>query len=85
MEQLIGSKNKKGVQQGCLLSPCLFKLYVEQITRHARLAEIQAEIKIGRRSINNLWYAEDTALMAESEEEVKSLLMRMKEESEWPA
>ena len=54
MEQLIGSKNKKGVQQGFLLSPCLFKLYVEQITRHARLAEIQAGIKIGRRSINNL-------------------------------
>ena len=74
-------QNKKGVQQGCLLSPCLFNLYIEQVVRNARLAEIQAGIKIGRRN-TNLIFADDTTLMAESKEELKSLLMRVKEESE---
>ena len=73
---------KKGVRQGCLLSPCLFNLYTEHIMRNARLDELQAGIKIGGRNINNLSYADDTTLMAESEEELKSLLMRVKEESE---
>ena len=73
---------EKGVRQGCLLSPCLFKLYAEYIMRNAGLDELQAGIKIGRRNINNLRYADDTTLMAESEEELKSLLMRVKEESE---
>ena len=67
----------KGVQQGCILSPCLFDFYTEYITQNARLDESQAGIKIARRNINNLRYA-DTTLMAESEEELKSLLMRMK-------
>ena len=71
---------EKGVRQGCLLSPCLFKLYAEYIMRNAGLDELQAGIKIGGRNINNLRYADDTTLMAESEEELKSLLM--KEESE---
>ena len=70
----------KRVQQGCILSPCLFNLYAEYIMRNARLDEAQAGIKIGGRNINNLRYADDTTLMAESEEELKSLLM--KEESE---
>ena len=70
----------KGVCQGCLLSPCLFNLYAEYIKRNAGLAEAQARIKIARRNINNLRYADDTTLMAESEEELKSLLMKVKEE-----
>ena len=71
----------KGVHQGCILSPCLFYLYAEYITRNAGLDESQAEIKIARRNINNLRYADNTTLMAESEE-LKSLLMKVKEESE---
>ena len=72
----------KGVRQGCILSPCLLNLYAEYIMRNAGLEEIQAEIKIAGRNINNLRYADDTTLMAESEEELKSLLMKVKEESE---
>ena len=72
----------KGICQGCLLSPCLFNLYAEYIMRNAGLEEAQAGIKIARRNINNLRYAVDTTLMAESEEELKSLLMKVKEESE---
>ena len=72
----------KGVRQGCILSPCLFNLYAEYIMRNAGLEEAQAGIKIARRNINNLRYADDTTLMAESEEELKSLLRRVKEESE---
>ena len=72
----------KGVHQGCLLSPCLFNLYAEYIVRNAGLEEAQATIKIAGRIINNLRYADDTTLMAESEEELKSLLMKVKEESE---
>ena len=72
----------KGVCQGCILSPCLFNLYVEYIMGNARLDEAQAEIKIAGRNINNLRYADDTTLMAESEEELKSLLIKVKEESE---
>ena len=72
----------KGVWQGCLLSPSLFNLYAEHIVRNAGLDELQAGIKIGGRSINNLKYANDTTLMAESEKELKSLLLRVKEESE---
>ena len=72
----------KGVHQGCILSPCLFNLYAEYIMRNAGLKEAQAGIKIARRNINHLRYADDTTLMAESEEELKSLLMKMKEESE---
>ena len=71
----------KGVRQGCILSPCLFNLYAEYIMRNAGLEEAQAGIKIARRNINNLRYADDTTLMAESEEEL-SLLMKVKEESE---
>ena len=71
---------EKGVCQGCILSPCLFNFYAEYIMRNAGLEEAQAGIKIARRSINNLRYADDITLMAESEEELKSLLM--KEESE---
>ena len=71
----------KGVHQGCLLSPCLFNLYAEYIVRNAGLEEAQATIKIAGRIINNLRYADDTTLMAESEE-LKSLLMKVKEESE---
>ena len=71
----------KGVRQGCILSPCLFNLYAEYSMRHAGLEEAQAGIKIARRNINNLRYADDTTLMAESEE-LKSLLMKVKEESE---
>ena len=72
----------KGVCQACILSPCLFSLYAEYIMRNAGLDEIQAGIKIAGRNINNLRYADDTTLMAESEEELKSLLMKVKEESE---
>ena len=72
----------KGVYQGCILSLCLFNLYAEYIIRKAGLEEAQAGIKIARRNINNLRYADDTTLMAESEEELKSLLMKLKEESE---
>ena len=72
----------KGVCQGCVLSPCLFNLYAEYIMRNAGLDEAQAGIKTARRNINNLRYADDTTLMAESEEELKSLLMKVKEESE---
>ena len=71
----------KGVHQGCLLLPCLFNFYAEYIMRNSRLEEAQAGIKIARRNINNLRYADDTTLMAESEEELKSLLMKVKEES----
>ena len=72
----------KGIHQGCILSPCLFNLYAEYIMQHAGLDEAQVGIKIARRNINNLSYADDTTLMAESEEELKSLLMKVKEESE---
>ena len=72
----------KEVCQGCILSPCLFNLYAEYIIWNARLDEAQAGIKIAGRNINNLRYADDTTLMAESEEELKSLLMKVKEESE---
>ena len=72
----------KRVRQGCILSPCLFNLYAEYIMRNARLDEAQTGIKFARRNINNLRYADDTTLMAESEEELKSLLMKVKEESE---
>ena len=72
----------KEVHQGCILSRCLFNLYAEYIMRNAELEEAQAGIKIAGRNINNLRYADDTTLMAESEEELKSLLMKIKEESE---
>ena len=72
----------KGVHQGCILSPCLFDLYAEYIMRNTGLDETQAGIKIARRNINNRRYTGDTTLMAESEEELKSLLMKVKEESE---
>ena len=81
-----GTKNwfqiGKGVCPGCILSPCLFNLYAEYIMRNAGLEEAQARIKIARRNINNLRYADDITLMAESEEELKSLLMKVKEENE---
>ena len=73
---------RKGVRQGCILSPCLCTLNAEYIMRNAGLDEAQAEIKITRRNINNLRYADDSTLMTESEEELKSLLMKVKEESE---
>ena len=72
----------KGVRQGCILSPCLFNLYAEYIMRNSGLEEAQAGIKIAGRNISNLRYADDTTLMAESEEELKSFLMKVKEESE---
>ena len=72
----------KGVRQGCILSPCLFNLYAEYIRRNAGLEEEQAGIKIAVRNINNLRYADDTTLMAENEEELKSFLVKVKEESE---
>ena len=71
----------KGVRQGCILSPCLFNFYAEYIMRNPGLEEAQAGIKIAERSINNLRYADYTTLMAKSEEELKSLLMKVKEES----
>ena len=85
MEQLTGSdlfKIGKGVIQGCILSPCLFNLYAEYIMQNARLGESQAGIKISGRNISNIRYADDTTLMAESEEELKSILLKVKEESE---
>ena len=72
----------KGLCQGCILSPCLFNLYAEYIMRNAGMDEAQAAIKIARRNISNLRYADDIALMAEREEELKSLLMKVKEKSE---
>ena len=72
----------KGVHQGCILSPCLFNFYAKYIMRNAGLEKAQARIKIARRNISNLRYADDTTLMAESEEELKSLLMKVKEDSE---
>ena len=72
----------KGVHQGCILSPCLFNLYAQYITRNVLLDEAQAGIKTAGKNINNLRYADDTTLMAESKEELKSLLMKLKEESE---
>ena len=71
----------KGLRQGCILSPCLFNLYAEYIMQKAGLDESQTRIKIAGRNINNLSYADDTTLMAESEQELKNLLMRVKEES----
>ena len=84
MEQQTGSKSGKEyiVQKGCISSPCWFNLYAEYIMRNAGLGEAQAAIKISGRNFNNLRYAADTTLMAESEEELKSLLMKVKEESE---
>ena len=82
MDQQIWFQIGKGVCQGCILSPCLFNLYAEYIMRNAGLQEAQAGIKITRRNINNLRYADDTTLMAESEEELESLLMKVKEEHE---
>ena len=81
MEQQTGSIGK-GVRQGCILSSCLFNFYAEYIMSNAGLEEAQAGIKIARRNINNLRYADDTTLMAESEEELNSLLMKVEEESE---
>ena len=72
----------KGVCQGCILSPCLFNFYAEYIMRNAGLEEAQAGIKIARRNINNFRYSDNTMLMAKSEEELKSLLMKVKEKSE---
>ena len=72
----------KGVRQGCILSPCFFNFYAEYIMRNAGLEETQAGIKIARRNINHLRYADDITLMAESEEELNGLLMKVKEESE---
>ena len=72
----------KGVRQGCILSPCLFNLYAEYIMRNTGLEEAQSGIKIAGRNINNLRYADNTTLMAESEKELKGLLMKVKEESE---
>ena len=72
----------KGVRQGCILSPCLFNFYAEYIMSNARLDEAQAGTKMAGRNINNLRYADDTTLLAESEEELKSLLMNVKEKSE---
>ena len=72
----------KEVRQGCILSPCLFNFYAEYIMWNARLDEAQARIKIARKNINNLRYADDTSLMAESDKELKSLLMKVREESE---
>ena len=71
-----------GVGQGCILSPCLFKLYAEYIMQNARLDEAQAGIKIAKKNVNNLRYADDTTLITESKEELKSLLMKVKEDSE---
>ena len=81
MEQRIASK-LENVRQGCMLSPWLFNFYADNIMWNARLDEAQARIKIKGRSINNLRYADDTTFMAESEGEIKSLLMKVKEDSE---
>ena len=82
MVQQTGSKLGKGVRQGCILSPCLFNLHAEYLMRNSGLKEAQTGIKIAGRNINNLRYADDTTVMAESEEELKSLLMKVKEKSE---
>ena len=90
-EAMVGTKHgatdwfqiRKGVHQGCILSPCLFNLYAEYVMRNAGLEEAQDRIKIARRNINNLRYADDTTLMAKSEKELR-LLMKVKEESEKP-
>ena len=82
MEQQTGSKQEKQYVKAVHLSPCLFNLYAKYIMRNAGLEEAQAGIKIAWRNINRLRYADDTTLMAESEEELKSLLMKVKEESE---
>ena len=86
LEPLYGTTDwfniEKGVQQGCMMSPCLFNLYTEHIMRNAGLDDLQAGLRIGSRNSNNLRYADDTTLMAESKEELKSLLMRVKEEGE---
>ena len=81
-EQQTGSKSGKGVRKGCVFSLCLFNSYAEYIKWNARLDETQAGIKIAGRNINNLRYARDTTLLEESEEEQKSFLMKVKEESE---
>ena len=78
---LINTPRGKGVHQGCILSPCLFNFYAEHIMRNTELEEAQAGIKIAGRNINNLRYADDTTLMAESKEELKSFLMKVKGES----
>ena len=75
-------KIEKGIRQGCILSPCLFNLYAGYVMQNAKLDKSQAEIKIARRNVNNLRYADDPTLMEESEEKLKSLLMKVKEESE---
>ena len=77
---IYGFQIRKGVRQGCILSPCLFNLYVQHIMRHTRLDEAQIGIKISVRNIHNLRYADDTTLTAESEESLRSLLMKLKEE-----
>ena len=82
IEQQTGFLSGKEYLKGCILSPCLFNLYAEYIMRNAGLDEVQAEIKIASRNINNLRYADDTTLMAENEEKLKSLLMKTKEDSE---
>ena len=82
MEQQTDSKSGKELRQGCILSPCLFNSYAEYIMRSDGLNEAQAGIKIVGRNISNLRYADDTTLMAESEEELKRLLMKVREESE---
>ena len=82
MEQQTGFKSGKGVHQGCILSPCLFNLYVEYIMWNARLDEAQAGIKISGRNINNLRYADDTTFMAESKEELKNLVIKVIEDNE---
>ena len=82
MEQQTGFQIGKGVHQGCILSLCLFNFYAEDIMRNAGLEEAQPGIKIAGRNINNLRYADDTTLIAESEEEIKSLLMKVEEQSE---
>ena len=82
MEQWTGSKLGKECVKACILPPCLFNLYAEYIIRNTGLEEAQAGIKVARRNINNLRYADDTTFMAESEGELKSLLMKVKEESE---
>ena len=82
MEQTGSISRKEYMNEGCILSPCLFNLYAEYIMRNAGLDEAQTGIKIARRNINNLTYADDTTLMAESKEELKSLLMKVKERSE---
>ena len=81
MEKTDWFQIRKGVHQGCILSPCLFNCYAEYIMRNAGLEEAQAGIKIARRNINNLRYVDDATIMAESEEELKVLLLKMKEES----